>query len=247
MWSDEISKGIDQQAIPDSEAWVSPDGRVILVAGYVSAGARVATMELLDSVDGEVISSEVTGNGLVYQADFSANSQEAYLAGRYGLLGAVAYDLTSEAVLCQAQAPARVNDVAAVPGGGFAMATVVGVMILGEECVATGVGELTGRRTPVQAIAYRSDGTVAATVDNAGIVRLWDAESGVLLGTLPANGELVTFADDGDLLVGGVDGVGRYACDVCGDIEELLARAGERLGRQLTPEERAIYLHDSSS
>ena len=99
----------------------------------------------------------------------------------------------------------------------------------------------------MQAIAFRSDGTVAATVDNAGVIRLWDAASGVLLGTLPATGELITFADDGDLLVGGVDGVGRYACDVCGDIGELLARAGERLGRQLTHEERATYLHGSGS
>ena len=32
LWSEEISAGIEQRAIPDSEAWVSPDGRVILVA-----------------------------------------------------------------------------------------------------------------------------------------------------------------------------------------------------------------------
>ena len=247
LWSEEISEGIEQQAIPDSEAWVSPDGRMILVAGLRLCWGTGGDDGSPGLGGGAEISSEVTGNGLVYGADFSENSQEGYLAGRYGLLGAAAYDLANQTVLCQAQAAGRVNDVTAVPGGGFALATTLGVMVFDEQCVPSGVGELTSRRAPVQAIAFRSDGTVAATVDNAGIIRLWDAASGVLLGTVPAIGELIVFADDDDLLVGGVDGVRRYACDVCGDIGELLARADERLGRQLTPEERATYLHGSGS
>ena len=76
---------------------------------------------------------------------------------------------------------------------------------------------------------------------------LWDPRSGLIVVRLQGHEGPVTaalFDESGRRVVtGGVDGTVRtYDCDVCGDLDELLAIADRRLavtGRELTPEERA--------
>ena len=79
---------------------------------------------------------------------------------------------------------------------------------------------------------------------------LWDPRSGVIVVRLQGHEGPVTaalFDESGRRVVtGGVDGTVRtYDCDVCGDLDELLAIADRRLavtGRELTAEERKRYL-----
>ena len=79
---------------------------------------------------------------------------------------------------------------------------------------------------------------------------LWDASTRQRLLLLYTTGERplsASFDASGDaLLVAEADGsLSRYACEVCGGVEELLALADRRLaatGRELTAEERRHYL-----
>jgi WD40 repeat protein len=79
---------------------------------------------------------------------------------------------------------------------------------------------------------------------------LWDPRSGLPVVRLQGHDGPVTaatFDSSGRTIVtGGVDGtVRRYVCVVCGDLDELLTLADERLaatGRELTEEERDRYL-----
>jgi WD40 repeat protein len=59
--------------------------------------------------------------------------------------------------------------------------------------------------------------------------------------------ETVSFSPDGRwLLTTGFDGTARiYSCDVCASLTDLLALARDRVTRQLTPEERHKYLHET--
>jgi WD40 repeat protein len=79
---------------------------------------------------------------------------------------------------------------------------------------------------------------------------LWPVESGLLAGYLRGHESPVTtaeFASTGwRVLTASEDGTVRtWVCETCGQIDELLVLAGERLeatGRKLTPEESARYL-----
>ena len=79
---------------------------------------------------------------------------------------------------------------------------------------------------------------------------LWDPRSGLNVVRLQGHEGPVaaaTFDESGRRVVtGGFDGTVRtYDCDVCGNLDELLAMADRRLavtGRELTPEERERYL-----
>jgi WD40 repeat protein len=79
---------------------------------------------------------------------------------------------------------------------------------------------------------------------------LWDPRSGLNVVRLQGHDGPVTaatFDSSGRRIVtGGVDGTVRtYACVVCGELDELVALADERLaatGRALTEEERERYL-----
>jgi WD40 repeat protein len=81
-------------------------------------------------------------------------------------------------------------------------------------------------------------------------VGLWSASTGELVRLLrgpPGPFTAVTFSPDSRMIVAasGNGVVSSYECRLCGETDELLALAEERLaatGRQLTPEERELYL-----
>jgi len=244
LWVQDLAAEADAVPSPDPEVWVSPDGQSILMALSVRAGALSVELRLLDAATGDERWSEITGTNRVYEADFSQDGSLAFLAGRYGLLGAALYDVDAGAIVCPAQASDRVNDVTTIPGRGFALATIDGVQILDGSCAEVDVGELTARPAPVQEIAISPDGEVAATLGNDGEIRFWDAATGNLLGSVPGTGQDIAFDADGELLVGGQDGAGRVTCE-CGGFDELLSLARERVTRELTPEERTTYLGET--
>jgi WD40 repeat protein len=232
-------------AQPDPEVWVAPDGTSVLVAQYVSAGALAAELRLLDAATGDERWSEITGDASVYGADFAGDGRSAFVAGRYGLLGAALYDLDRATSVCPVQAVDRVNDVAGIPDGGFALATAAGVQVVDGACADVDVGELTERQAPALAIAYRPDGLVAATVGTDATIRFWDVASGAALGSAPGGAEQIAFDEEGSLLVAGADGAFRVTCEQCAAFDELLTLARERVTRALTPEERATYLGEA--
>jgi len=244
LWVQDLAAEADAVASPDPEVWVSPNGQSILMALLVRAGVLSVELRLLDAGTGDERWSEITGTNLVYEADFSEDGSLAFLAGRYGPLGAALYDVDAGTVVCPASASDRVTDVTAIPGGGFALATIDGVQILDGSCAEVDVGELTARPAPVQEIAIRPDGEIAATLGNDGEIRFWDAATGNLLGSVPGTGQDIAFDADGELLVGGQDGAGRVTCE-CGGFDELLSLARERVTRELTPEERTTYLGET--
>jgi WD40 repeat protein len=78
---------------------------------------------------------------------------------------------------------------------------------------------------------------------------VWDADDGVGILRLQGHDGTVTSAafapSGGTIVTGGVDGtVRRHRCDVCGEIDDLVALAARRLEatrRELTPQERERY------
>jgi WD40 repeat protein len=102
--------------------------------------------------------------------------------------------------------------------------------------------------TAVRDARFSPDGKWVVTAANRG--GLWDVRDGSnLLRVMGHEGTLTsaTFGPVGrTVFTGGVDGtVRRYDCDLCGDLEALVAAAEARLGatrRALTPAERERYL-----
>ncbi len=242
VWVSDPGEGSQVTPLPDQGIWASPDGNSILMSLGVFSGARVAEARLIEGGGGDVVWHEVTGSTPVYEADFSEDGQRVFMAGRFGLTGAAVYGVHDGKSLCTVTTRGRVNDVKAVPAGGFALATSAGVQVVDDECAAADVGELGGSGAPVRAIAYRDDGLAMVTIGADGVIRFWDPVTGIQLGSALGGGDHVSFTDDGAVLVGGSDGSRRYACDVCGTIDELLALAHERVTRDLSPEEAAAYL-----
>ncbi len=104
--------------------------------------------------------------------------------------------------------------------------------------------------TAVRDAAFSPDGRwlVTATLRAS----LWDARSGDILRRLQGHEGPVTavaFDRSGRTIVtGGVDGTVRtYRCELCGGVDELVELAERQLaktGRELTSDERALYLGD---
>jgi WD40 repeat protein len=117
--------------------------------------------------------------------------------------------------------------------------------------VATGetAHTLVGHRRAVNDASFSPNGRWVVTAGSS-TAGLWDVKTGALVFYLrghrgPATS--ATFDPTGLVIVtGGLDGtVRRYLCSVCGDLEELVALAEERLaatGRELTTDERDRYL-----
>ena len=102
---------------------------------------------------------------------------------------------------------------------------------------------------PVEAHTFSVPGDLLVAAHATGPPTVWDLVKGQrieLFGDVRGRVADVSFTSDGrTLLVAFQNGaLQRYACDVCGSVEELLNLAAERRTRPLTPEERALYLHE---
>jgi WD40 repeat protein len=102
---------------------------------------------------------------------------------------------------------------------------------------------------PMEAYTFSVPGNLLVAAHASGAPSAWDLVKGqriALLGDVRGRVADVSFTADGlALLVALQNGaVQRYACDVCGSVEELLNLAEERRTRPLTPEERRAYLHE---
>lgn len=95
----------------------------------------------------------------------------------------------------------------------------------------------------VDSVEYDRDGRLLATRDLRNTVRIWSAASGEVLFEL-RDVEDADFSLDGRRLLITEDVARLRPCEVCGDLDELLALAESRVTRTLTQAERERYLHE---
>jgi len=103
--------------------------------------------------------------------------------------------------------------------------------------------ELEDHAGGVDSVEYDRDGRLLATRDLNGTVRIWSVTSGDILLTL-RDTDSVDFSPDGRRILVSGDQARIHRCDVCGDLDELLALSERRVTRELTPAERERYLHE---
>ena len=111
------------------------------------------------------------------------------------------------------------------------------------------VTALTGHTGVLKSIAYSPDGRWVVTTSEDGTARVWNPLTGESIAELRGNVSQVnsaSFSPDGKLVVtASMDGSAKiYDCDTCGNIDDLFIVAQRRVTRDLTPNEREIYLHD---
>jgi WD40 repeat protein len=105
---------------------------------------------------------------------------------------------------------------------------------------------LTGTVGQVTAIAFSPDGRMVAALGTDAVARLWNTHGGEPLTLdLPAVARQLAFSADGRQLVTANETTVRFVpCGVCGPVGEVLELARQRVTRDLTPAERAKYLHE---
>jgi WD40 repeat protein len=103
--------------------------------------------------------------------------------------------------------------------------------------------ELEDHALGVASAEYDREGRLLATRDFRETVRIWSVTSGDVLLTL-RNAQSVDFSPDGRRILISADEARIHDCEVCGDLDELLALAERRVTRGLTQAERERYLHE---
>lgn len=107
---------------------------------------------------------------------------------------------------------------------------------------------LRGHAGAVNAAAFSPDDNEIVSGGHDGAVRIWElAEDGKSV-TIPGPGGAVSdvaFTPDGDeVIAAGTRGPRVWTCDFCGPVDDVLTRAQRLATRTLTPEERALFLHE---
>ena len=103
---------------------------------------------------------------------------------------------------------------------------------------------------PVPAADFAPGGRFLATASWDRTARIWEVATGRQLARLWGHASILTdveFDPTGRWVATAAfpdDAARLFACDVCGSLEDLLAFAETRIGRELTPEERARFMHE---
>lgn len=225
-------------------SWISPDGRFVATASDRGrtliwdpmTGRRVT---VLRAGDGEVWSTRFSPDGRLLattNADGSAQvwktrgwELQAELRGHEAMVGAPWFSSDSHWLLTSGyDGTARVWN----PFTGESIAV-----------FRTASDVVTARFSP--------DDRLVVTSGNEGITQIWDVETGTKLADLVGHVggvRTVQFSPDGELvLTAGEDATARvWRCETCGSVEELLDLAESRVTRELTADERSLYLDASS-
>jgi WD40 repeat protein len=107
---------------------------------------------------------------------------------------------------------------------------------------------LRGHHGAANAAAFSPDGSEVVSGGHDGTVRVWELTEDGKSVSLPGPGGAVTdvaFTPNGDGVVAvGTRGTRAWDCEFCGSLDDVLTRAQRMTTRTLTPEERALFLHE---
>ncbi len=103
--------------------------------------------------------------------------------------------------------------------------------------------QLEGHSGGVSTVEYDREGRLLATTALDDTARIWSATSGDTLVVLPGAGN-ADLSPDGRRVLIGENRARIHSCDVCGDLDDLLALAKRRVSRDFTAAERERYLHE---
>ncbi|WP_240659675.1 WD40 repeat domain-containing protein [Streptomyces sp. WAC 01529] len=228
----------------------SPDGRT------VASGGREGTVRLWDAATGERRKVLTGHRRAVASVAFSPDGRTLASGGLDGTLRL--WDTaTGEArgvrgargapgVRGGAKSPLR--SVSFAPAGNtVAGGSDDGIVRLWDAATGRARGELTGVRRGAQAVAFSPDGRTVASSGRDGVVRLWDASTRLQKAMLPGHADpvrTVAFSPDGRTVASGGDDGALRLWDVLLSADEAISRICRSLRRDLSPEERARYLHD---
>ena len=224
-----------------SSAAFSPDGMKV-VTGSRDRTARVwavdtgATLLVLEGHEGAVANVAFSPDGALIATagadqtarlwDAKTGRPAAELPGHTGALWTVAFSPDGRSVVTASDdRTARIWDVS----------------------TTSVLAEFRGHMGRVNGAAFSPDGAVVITASEDRTACVWEVATGSMLTELRGHADQVFSAAvsvDGDwIATGSSDGVARiYRRDVQSSVEDLLARARERVTRELTLEERAKYL-----
>jgi len=209
-----------------TRVWDIASGREVLILPVVAGQVR------FDPLGGRIVLSRAGAAADVYDARTGAH--ELALMGHSGWVNGAAFDPAGGRIITAGDdGTARIWD------------AVTGAQLLEIRAGAESRGRLLSA-------SFSPDGARVVTGREDGTVGIWDGATGELLATYQAGDDGVnwaTFSPDGlRIATAGVDGTIRiFRCTVCGAPDEVLALAGTRVTRTLSPDERVRYLHEEPS
>jgi WD40 repeat protein/energy-coupling factor transporter ATP-binding protein EcfA2 len=221
----------------------SPDGRLV-VTGSADKSARI-----WNATTGKTVLVLKGHDDEVEAASFSSD-------GRFVLTGsedtsARIWDATTGKTVTELKGHKDQVEAAAFSGNARLVVTASSDDDAHVWDAATGriLRTLTGHEGDVEAADISRDGRFAVTGSDDRTVRVWETATGKELVVFRGHaGELqnVAFSTDGRFVVtASEDGEARiYRCELCVPIDRLPELAREAVTRELTPQERAIYLHE---